>query len=57
MFEYEHMINERKEDLDLMVEKEMQLRELVTVHAYAEHRKLPEVKNSEYRQHAAERFD
>lgn len=29
MFQYEHMIDERKEDLDLLVEKELQLREAI----------------------------
>ena len=50
MFEYEHMINERKDDLDLMVEKEMQLRELVTVHSYSERRQLHE-KNDKANDH------
>lgn len=29
MFQYEHMIDERKADLDLLVEKELQLREAI----------------------------
>ena len=29
MFQYEHMINERKDDLDMLVEKELQLREAI----------------------------
>ena len=38
MFQYEHMINERKEDLDLFVEKEMQLKEVVHAQSY-DHKK------------------
>ncbi len=34
MFQYENMINDKKQDLDLLVDKELQIKELVNAHTW-----------------------